>query len=165
MSEGTRLAWAGAARAMWGQLAARERRGVAFAAAALALLLLWFAALRPALQTLREAPLQLATLASQLQAMQVLAAEARELRAAPRLSAEQAGAALKAATEPLGEKARLSFQGERVTVVFSAISPSALRDWLQLVRSSARARPLEATLARAPQGLSGTLVLGLGGRP
>jgi general secretion pathway protein M len=165
MNGRARLAWIDAARASWGSLAARERRGITLAVAALALLLLWFAALRPALLTLREAPLQLAALESQLQTMQALATEARELRATPRLSVEQAGAALKAATEPLGEKARLTLQGDRATVVFFAISPSALRDWLQLVRSSARARPLEATLARAPQGLSGTLVLVLGGGP
>lgn len=163
MNSSSRFAWTDAARASWGRLSARERRGAALAAAALALLLLWFAALRPALLTLRQAPAQLADLESQLQTMQGLATEARELRATPRLTAEQAGAALKAATEPLGEKARLTLQGDRATVVFFAISPSALRDWLQLVRSNARARPIEATLARAPQGLSGTLVLVLGG--
>jgi general secretion pathway protein M len=38
-----------------------------------------------------------------------------------------------------------------------------LRDWLAEVRSSARARPLEANLARGPLGYSGSIVVALPG--
>ena len=43
------------------------------------------------------------------------------------------------------------------------VSTSQLRDWLAEARSGARARPVEARLARAAEGYSGTIVVALGG--
>jgi general secretion pathway protein M len=95
--------------------------------------------------------------------MQRRAAEARELRAATPVAPDQAGAALKAATDRLGTSARLSVQGDRAVLTLSDIGTSALRDWLAEVRSGARARPVEVNLTRGAKGLSGTLVLAIGG--
>lgn len=152
----------------WRALAARERAAVVVAALALALLATWLLALQPALRTLKEAPAELAALDAQLQTMQRLAAEARELRATPPLPAGQSAEALRVATQVLGDKARITLQGERATVVLTGVSPTALRDWLGAARTAARARPLEASLTHAPAAAgggswSGNVVLQLGG--
>lgn len=152
-------------QAWWRALPGRERRLLLTAASLLALLLLWLAALQPALQTLRSAPAELDAADLQLQAMQRLASEAVELRATPPVNPEQAAAALKSATERLGENARLSLQGERAVLTLNGVGPGALRGWLAEARSGARARPVEASLMHAAQGYSGTLVMAVGGAP
>lgn len=143
----------------WQARAPRERAMVIVAAAAVVLLVLWWLAIAPALATLRAAPAQLDALDVQLQEMQQLAAEARSLRATPPISTEQALAALKAAQERHGEKMRLVLQGDRATITLANLPAAALREWLQEVRTSARVRPIEATLTRSPQGFSGSLVI------
>jgi general secretion pathway protein M len=125
----------------------------------------WAVALAPALRTLARAPVELDALDLQLQAMQRQAAEAQQLRAVPPVNADLASAALKAATERLGERGRLSLQGERATLTLTGVGTQALRDWLAEARSGARARPLEANLTRGEAGYSGTLVLAIGGAP
>lgn len=147
----------------WRGLSARDRRLAGIGGVVLLLFLLWVIAVQPALQTLRSAPAQLDALDVQLQQMQLLAAEAAELRATPPVQPEQAAAALRAASERLGDKMRLSLQGERAVVTLDGMHTGALRDWLAEARSGARARPVEANLTRGAQGYSGTLVLSLGG--
>ena len=98
-------------RAWWRTLPSRDRSLAVLGAAVLVAFLLWVLAVQPALQTLRRAPAELDMLDGQLQTMQRLAAEAAQLRATPPVNGEQAGAALKAATERLGDKARISLQG------------------------------------------------------
>jgi general secretion pathway protein M len=152
-------------RAWWAALPARERRLVLAAAAVVAGFLAWVLAVQPALRTLREAPAQLETLDTQLQTMQRLAGEARELRTASPLGAAQSAVALKVASDRLGDKARLSVQGERAVLTLNGVGSEALRNWLAEVRSGARARPIEAQLSRGPQGFTGTLTLAIGGTP
>ncbi len=152
-------------RIWWATLPARERGLAALAGTVLGLFLVWILAVQPAWRTLQTAPAQRNVLDMQWQAMQGLAAEAKELRGAPPVSAEQSQAALKAATERLGEQGRLSLQGERAVLTVQGASTSQLRDWLAEARSGARARPVEARLARAAQGYSGTLVVVIGGAP
>jgi general secretion pathway protein M len=149
--------------ARWQALGGRERAALKLAGAALALLLLWSLALQPALRVLRQAPAQLAEVDAQLQEMRRLAQEARELRALPAVPAAQALQALRASTDRLGAAARLSISGERAVVSLNGIDGEALQAWLGEVRGAARARPVEATLQRGPQGYSGSIVLALGG--
>lgn len=151
--------------AWWNRLARREQRLVLVAATLIGLALLWLVAIRPAWTTLRQAPAQLDALDVQLQAMQRLAAEARELRAAPTIPPAQSGAALQAATERLGDEARLTVQGERAVLSVTGIDGESLRSWLVEVRSGARARPIEAQLARGPNGFTGTVTLAIAGAP
>lgn len=153
------LSWREPLRARWRALGARERRGVAIAAALVGLALLWFVALQPALRTLRSAPATIDALDAQLQQMQRQAAEVRELRATPPLPAGQSAAALKVASDKLGERGRLVVLGDRATLTLTNATPEQLRRWLAEARASARARPLEATLARGAQGYSGTVVV------
>jgi general secretion pathway protein M len=95
--------------------------------------------------------------------MQRLATEATELRATPPVPLEQATAALQAATARLGDQAKLAMQGERAVLTLTGVGTSAFSAWLAEARAGARARPVEATLNRGPQGYNGTLVLSLGG--
>jgi general secretion pathway protein M len=154
-----------AAHAWWASLAPRERRLVAWTGALLGLFLVWLLAVQPAVQTLRSAPAEHDRLDIQLQSMQQLATEVASLRGTPPVNAEQAAAALKAATDRLGDKARLTLQGERAVLTLNGLGSGALRDWLAEARSGARARPVEATLTRGANGFTGTLVLSLGNTP
>ena len=153
------------AAAWWRSLPSRDRNLAAFGIAVLVLFLLWLLALQPALSTLSRAPVEMDTLDAQLQTMQRLAAETAELRATPPVNPDQAQAALKAATERLGDKAKISLQGDRAVLTLNGAGTEALRGWLAEARSGARARPLEANLMRSGSGYSGTLVLSIGGAP
>lgn len=152
-----------ALKTWWSGLAVRERRMVTLAGLVLGLALVWAVAVGPALRTLRTAPAQLDQLDAQLQTMQRLALEARELRNLPPVNLAQSAEALKAASDRLGEGAKLNVQGDRAVLTVSNLGTQALRDWLAEVRSGARARPLEANLTRGASGYSGTIVLALGG--
>ena len=152
-------------RARWQALPPRERRLLGLAAALLTLYLLWVLAVQPASRTLANAPAEMDALELQLQGMQRLATEAAELRAAPPVSLQRASAALTAATERLGDRGKLTLQGDRAVLALNGVGTTALSDWLAEARSGARARPVEATLTRAAQGYNGTLVLAIGGAP
>lgn len=148
-------------RARWQAMAPRERRAVGVALLALFLLGLWFVALRPAWQVLRDAPAQRAALDAQLAEMRGLAAEARDLRAQPPVAPDLAEAAIKAATARLGASARLTVNGDRASVSFQQVDPQALADWLGEVRQAGRARVIEAQLNRSGSGYNGNAVLTL----
>jgi len=149
----------------WMKLAPRERRLVAAGVAALGLMIVWMIAIGPAWRTLRDAPRQMDALDAQMQQMQRLAGESRELRAAPTVSPSQAGAALRAASDRLGPKAGLSLQGERATLNLTGIQGPQLAAWLGEARSAARARVVEAQLSRGPEGYSGSIVMTVGAAP
>ena len=123
----------------------------------------WSVLVQPAWRVVRAAPAQLDQLDRQLQQMQAAGAEVQALRAVPPVSPAQAAVALKAATDRLGDKAKLSLQGDRATLTLIGVGPEALRAWLNEARSGARARPIEAQLQRAAQGYSGTIIVSLGG--
>lgn len=159
--------WRDRARAYWRSRAPRERLALGAAGAVLGAFIVWLILIQPAWRTLRETPAQLDALDAQLQQMQRLAAESQSLRGVAAVTQVQAAAALKSATDRLGDKGRLSMQGERASLTLNGVSPEALRGWLLEARSAARVRPVEAQLTRGPQGYSGTLVvtLGSGGAP
>ena len=152
-------------RTAWLGLSLRDRRAAVLAAAVLGLFLTWTLAVQPAWRTLASAPAELDAVDAQLQAMQRLASEATELRATPPVPLELATAALQAATARLGDQAKLSMQGERAVLTLTGVGTSAFTGWLAEARASARARPVELTLNRGPQGYTGTVVLSLGGAP
>ncbi len=151
------------ARVYWRSRAPRERQLLALAFVAVLLFAGWSVLVQPAWRTVRSAPAQLDQLDHQVQQMQAAAAEVQALRAVPAVAPPQAALALKAATERLGDKARLSLQGDRAILTLSGIGPEALRGWLNEARSGARARPIEAQLMRAAQGYSGTITVSFGG--
>lgn len=153
--------WA-ALRVRWSGLSRRDRGLALLGLAVLGAFVLWTVGLQPAWRTLRDAPAQREQLDLQLQEMRALAAEAQLLRSAPTLNPEQSAAALRSASERLGNKARLSLQGERAVLTLSGVSSQQLREWLAEARAGARARPVEAQLSRGAQGFTGSIVLSLG---
>ena len=152
----------GALRERWRTLGTRDRRLALLAMAVIGAFLVWTVAIQPAWRMLRDAPVQRDLLDLQLQEMRTLATEAQQLRNAPALSAEQSAAALRAASERLGAKARLSLQGDRAVLTLNGVSSAQLREWLTEARSGARARPVEAQLSRSAQGFNGSVVLTIG---
>ena len=146
----------------WQALAPRERLGATVGLGLLTVFVVWSFGVQPALKTLRTAPAQLDALDAELQTMQRLAAEARELRNQPPVNPAQSAEALKAATDHLGEAAKLSLQGDRAVLTLNGLGTEALRGWLAEVRSGARARPIEANLTRGANGYAGTIVVLLG---
>ncbi len=147
------------ARHRWHKLAPRERTLVSVAAAVVGAALLYGLAISPALRTAREAPARTADLDAQLQSMQSMAVESKELRGAPRMAMSQATAALKATTDTLGAAGRLSVVGDRATLTLTNASGDQLRRWLLDARTTARVRPVEATLTRGSAGFSGSVVV------
>ncbi len=149
----------------WQALGARDRVALQAAAGVLLAGLVWALAVQPAWRTLQKAPAEREALDTQLQTMQALAAEAAALRATPPVDPAQATEALQAATAKLGEQGQLTLQGERAVLKLNGVGTAALSDWLAEARAGARARPIEATLNRGPQGYSGSLVVSVGGAP
>jgi general secretion pathway protein M len=157
---------ADALRARWQALAPREQALVAAAGVLVALALLWWIALGPALGTLRSAEEQHRTLDAQLLHMRRLQAQARAMQSQPRQGQEESLRQLEAAIrQQLGLSARYAIAGDRVTVTLANTPAAALAQWLAQVRTNARAIPGEARLTRnAAGGWDGTLVLTLPAR-
>ena len=140
----------------WKALAPREQNLVLAASAIVALALLWWVALAPALKTLRTAPARHAALDAQLQRMQSLQAEALQLQAAPRGTPGDAVGRLRASlTQRLGATAQLSLVGDRATIALKGAPADALAQWLAQARSNALAVPVEARLTRSALAAAG----------
>jgi len=137
--------------ARWQALAPREQSLLLAASAVVAVALLWWLALAPALHTLRSAPARHASLDAQLQQMQALQAEALQLQAQPRANADDAQRALQASVSAtLGASARLVLSGDRATLTLKGTPADALASWLAQARGNARAVPQEVRLVRSP---------------
>ena len=146
----------------WRAFAPRERAAMRLAFLLVGVFVVWSIAVQPAWRTLREAPAQLDQLDMQLQQMQRLAAEARTLRGAVPVSTAQAAAALKSATERLGDQGRITFQGDRATLIVNGAQGETLRAWLAEARSAAHVRPIDVQLTRSAQGYSGSVIVSFG---
>lgn len=141
---------AAALRTRWQALAPREQTLVLAAGGFVAVALLWWVAVAPALATLRAAPARHAELDAQLQRMQALRAEAQQLQSAPRNTRGDSVGALRAAlAQRLGNTAQINVIGDRATVTLKAAPADALGPWLAQARSNARAAPAEARLSRS----------------
>jgi len=153
-------------QARWAALAPRERTLVAAAVGLVALALLWWVALGPALFTLRGAEARHRELDAQLAHMQRLQAQARAMQALPRQNPDEALRQLEVAIrQQLGTSARYNIAGDRVTVTLANAQPAPLAQWLSQVRTNARAIPGEARLTRnAAGGWDGSVILTLPAR-
>lgn len=136
----------------WRSVPPREQRLLLLALGVVALALLWWVALSPALKVLKTAPQQHLALDAQNQQMQRLQAQALALRALPVVSAEEARSALEASLKPLGASGQMVVQVERATVTLKGVSPDALAEWLAVARQNARTVPAEAHLTRNAAG-------------
>ena len=135
--------------ARWQTLAPREQHLLRAAALLIALALLWWLALAPALHTLRSAPARHAALDAQLQHMHALQTEAEALKNAPRADPDNALRALQTSvTERLGPSARLALSGDRATLTLQKPPADTLALWLVQARSNAKAVPQEVHWVR-----------------
>ncbi|SFO87469.1 general secretion pathway protein M [Variovorax sp. OK605] len=143
-------------KARWGALEARERRMVAAAVALVALALLWWIALAPALRTLAAAPAEHAKLDAQIQQMATLQNRATALQSQPRLNRDDALRALETSVrDGLGtSNAQLMTSGGdgAATVSLRAAPAATVAQWLGQARGNAHAVPREVHLTRAPSG-------------
>lgn len=156
---------AGAVQTSLDRLSPRERNAVIAAAWILGLGLLWWLALAPAIQTLRQAPAQHALADAQLASLRAMASTAEAVRAqttTPPLGRADSLRALEESMASLGATAQLSTAGDLPTVALRNTPPEALALWLARVRLDARLTPVEAQLSgnTEPVGWSGSLVLG-----
>ncbi|MDN8611862.1 type II secretion system protein GspM [Variovorax ginsengisoli] len=145
-------------QAWWPELAPREQRLVAIAAALVGLALVWWVALAPALGTLSAAPAEHAKLDAQLQQMTALQRQAKSLQSQPRASRDDALRALEASVrENLGPNAQLQTAGagENATIALRAAPADALAQLITQARSNARAVPREVHLTRSSTSQAG----------
>lgn len=144
----------------WREVSPREQRLLLLALGVVALALLWWVAVAPALKVLKTAPQQHLALDTQNQQMLRLQAQALALRAQPVMRADDARRALDASLKPLGTSAQMVVQVERVTVTLKGVAPDALAQWLAAARQNAHSVPSEAHLTRNAAGAwDGSLVL------
>jgi len=143
------MSWQATWRARWQAASRREQRSLLLAAGVVALALLWWLGVAPALAVWRSAPAQAALLESQMQQMLALQTQARALQALPTLNAPEARSALEDTLAPLGKAAQLSVQMDRVTVTLTEVDAQALAQWLSSSRQNAHLVPTEARLQRA----------------
>lgn len=150
-------------RQRWAGLAPREQALVGGAALLVALALVWWIALAPAIRTLRSADEQHRAVDAQLQQMRRLQSQAKAMQSQPRQGHDEAMKQLEAAIrQNLGTSARYTISGDRVTVTLTNTPAQGLAQWLSEVRTNARAIPGEARLTRnASGGWDGTLVVTL----
>ena len=144
-------------QAWWPELAPREQRMVVIAGALVALALVWWVALAPALRTLATAPAAHAELDAQLQQMAALQIQAKALQSQPRANREDALRALETSVrQGLGPNAQIQVAGagagEGVLVTLRATPADGLAQWLAQARGNARAVPREVHLVRTPAG-------------
>lgn len=133
----------------WQALSEREQRLLTWGAVLLALASVWWVALAPALQTLREAPAQQAAVDAQWQQLQELQAQARSLQQQPRMTQAEALRALQqTSAELLGSNVQIQTTSDRSTVALQSVSAEVLANWLAQVRTRARAVPQQAHLKR-----------------
>lgn len=146
----------------WSRLAERERWLIGLAAVLVLLALLWGLGIAPAARALQSAPVRLAQLDRQLQSMELLAAQARELQTRPVVRRDEALRAVQSSLQQrLGGQAQISNAGDRVTVTLTGVSSPALAQWLGQARSAARVVVAQARLTRSPSGWNGSIVLQL----
>lgn len=155
--------WRETLQTRWLAMPGRERRLVLTAAVLVLLALLWWLALAPALAVLKSADAQHRMLDGQMQQMQRLQVQAEALRAVPTLTPAAARKVLEGTLKPLGERAQLAQQADRVTVTLKGVEPQALAQWLATARQNAHAVPTEAHLKRTAAGVwDGTVTFTLG---
>ncbi len=136
----------------------RERQWLTLAFAVVVAALLWWILIAPALHTYRASNAAHTQLDTELAQMQELAREARQTRALPVVSAQEAQAWLDASIKKLG-KANLSAQGARVQINFAGASPEALSMWLAEARSAAQLLPTQANWKRSASSVNAALPL------
>ena len=136
-------------RQRWNALAQREQNLLLLAVSVVALALLWWVALAPALQSLRTAPARHAVADRELQSMLQMQAQAELLRQQPQSSSADSKALLeKSVTAELGSTAKLQWLGQRAQITLTNTPAPALARWLSQARDNSHAAVAEMKLNR-----------------
>ena len=155
-----------ALHARWRSLAPGERRLLGWLLLLLAATALWFAALAPAWRTLASAPAHIDKLDVQLQSLQHMAAQAKQLQARPVLARSEVVRALDTlSTQRFAALASLQSGADRTTVNLKGVASEALVAWLGQVRQNIGAVVEQANLRQVGGNWEGTLVLSLPATP
>lgn len=140
-------------RTRWHQLATREQNLVLVAGSVIALALLWWLAVAPALGSLRTAPARHAQADLQLQRMLQMQAQAQQLRqhatAQPQQVGDTQAMLQKSLQADLGASAQMQWLGNRAQITLTAAPAPALARWLAQVRDNTHAAASEMKLSRA----------------
>ena len=127
----------------------KDRQRLLVLASVFLALMLWTWNLAPALKTLREVPLQLTQLDAQTQQLKAMQAQAQTLQKSPRIKSNEAASLLQnAASEVLGNGARLNIEGTRATLTLSGVSADSLTQFVALARTQSQTMPIEAHLQK-----------------
>ena len=127
----------------------KDRQRLLVLASVFLALMLWTWNLAPALKTLREVPLQLSQLDAQTQQLKAMQAQAQTLQKSPRIKSNEAASLLQnAASEVLGNGARLNIEGTRATLTLSGVSADSLTQFVALARTQSQTMPIEAHLQK-----------------
>lgn len=153
--------WQTLLRTRWQAASRREQRSLMLAGGVVALALLWWLALAPALAVWRTAPAQHLLLQAQMQNMQTLQVQARALQALPTLNAAESRRALEDALKTLGKTAQMTVQADRLNVTLKGVSAQALAQWLSSSRQNAHLVPTEVHLTRVADAWDGSVVFTL----
>ncbi len=134
--------------ARWATLASRERMLVGSAAALIAVALVWWVGISPALTQIKQAREATPQLDAQLQLMRSQAQEATTLKGQRQLSYDESLRSLEASIKTLGAGAALSVNDSRASITLKGVSGDALAQWLAQARSNARLVPSELRLQK-----------------
>jgi general secretion pathway protein M len=153
-------------KARWAMLHERERTWLKRGGSVVALALLWWVMLAPAIMTVRNAAQQHRRLDAQLQRMQILQAQVPALHQRPQVNTADAARALdQSVRQLLGVSAQLQITGAQATVSIENLRADTLAQWLTQARLNAYATVTQAQLKRnaaaSPATWSGKLTLGL----
>jgi general secretion pathway protein M len=140
----------------WRALKPREQTLVLGALALVCAALLWWVGLSPALTTLQVARAQQAALATDMEKMQRLRAQALAIQSQPKMDRAESIRALESLVKQrLGSSAQMNVVGDRVTVTLKGTGPDELSQWLSQARINARAVPSEVRLVRVAGSANG----------
>jgi general secretion pathway protein M len=143
-----------ALEARWSAFAPRERVLVGSTAALIALALLWWVGISPALAKIKQAREAAPQLEAQLQFMRAQANEVASLKAQRLLGYDESLRSLENSVKTMGTGATLNVNDARASITLRAVSGDALAQWLAQVRANARLVPSELRLKKsiAPSG-------------
>lgn len=134
--------------AWWAGLSSKEQQGISWASVLVALTLVWFVLLAPAIRTMQQVPLQRAAFSAQLLELRQMQAQAQALKARPALSRQEMVQLLGQVSGPLGASVKLEVQGDWLRLQILKLDPHAVASLLANVPF--QPTDLSLNLAAAP---------------
>lgn len=148
--------------AHWQRRPARERKLITGALALLALVVVWYASIAPAISVLNNFEPRYAKQQKEWQDMLLWQSQAQKLQGSATLTRSVMVDNLRLITkDKLGSTAQISQQDSLVFVTLSGCDPVAMGQWLSALREQAHVSPSEAQLTLGELGVQGKLQIRL----